>query len=69
MIDTAKVILDKLEKKESQILRPKVRQMDLFFAGDPIARELLQLDVESISAQKALKKLKELKKMAEEGNS
>lgn len=69
VIDTAKVILDKLEKKESQILRPKARQMDLFFAGDPIARELLQLDVESISAQKALKKLKELKKMAEEGNS
>jgi len=69
VIDTAKVILDKLEKKESQTLRPKARQMDLFFAGDPIARELLQLDVEAISAQKALKKLKELKKMAEEGNS
>jgi len=69
VIDTAKVILDKLEKKESQILRPKARQMDLFFAGDPIARELLQLDVDAISAQKALKKLKELKKMAEEGNS
>jgi len=69
VIDTAKVILDKLEKKESQILRPKARQMDLFFAGDPIARELLQLDVDAISAQKALKKLKELKKMAEEGNA
>jgi DNA mismatch repair protein MutS len=68
VIDTAKVILDKLEKKESQTLRPKARQMDLFFAGDPIARELLQLDVESLSAQKALKKLKELKKLAEEGN-
>lgn len=69
VIDTAKVILDKLEKKESQVLRPKARQMDLFFAGDPISRELLQLDVDSISPQKALKKLKELKKLAEEGGS
>jgi DNA mismatch repair protein MutS len=69
VIDTAKEILSKLEKKESQMLRPKARQMDLFFAGDPIARELLQLDIDTLSAQKALKKLKELKKMAEDGNT
>jgi len=69
IIDNARAVLEKLEKKESQILRPKARQMDLFFAGDPIARELLQLDIEGLSAQKALKKLKELRKLAEEGNA
>ncbi|KAF0181043.1 MAG: DNA mismatch repair protein MutS [Nitrospirae bacterium] len=68
VIDAAKVILEKLERKEAQTLRPKARQMDLFFAGDPVARELLQLDVETLSPQKALRKLKELKKLAEEGN-
>ncbi len=68
VLDTAKVILEKLEKKESQTLRPKARQMDLFFSGDPIARELLQLDVNALSAPKALRKLKELKKLAEEGS-
>jgi DNA mismatch repair protein MutS len=55
-----------LEKKESRALLPRHAQMDLFFTGDPVIRELLSLDVDSLTPQKALKKLGELKKKAEE---
>ncbi|MCL4491129.1 MAG: DNA mismatch repair protein MutS [Nitrospirae bacterium] len=65
VIERAKVVLDKLEKKESKALVPRASQMDLFFTGDPITSELLNLDLESLTPQKALKKLAELKKKAE----
>jgi DNA mismatch repair protein MutS len=66
VIEGAKVVLDKLEKKEAGMLKPRAAQMDLFFAGDPITRELLSLDIENLTPQKALKKLMEMKKKAEE---
>ncbi|HAK88206.1 MAG: DNA mismatch repair protein MutS [Nitrospirae bacterium GWB2_47_37] len=65
VIEGAKVVLDKLEKKEAGMLKPRAAQMDLFFAGDPIKLELLSLDMENLTPQKALKKLAELKKKAE----
>ncbi|MBI3592358.1 MAG: DNA mismatch repair protein MutS, partial [Nitrospirae bacterium] len=65
VIDRAKVVLDKLEQKESKSLIPRHAQMDLFFAGDPVTRELLNLDIESLTPQKALKKLMELREKAE----
>ena len=65
VIEGAKTILEKLERKESNTLIPRAAQMDLFFAGDPITRELLGLDIENLTPQKALKKLAELRKKAE----
>jgi DNA mismatch repair protein MutS len=65
VIENAKAVLDKLEKKETGTLKQRAVQMDLFFAGDPIVMELLSLDMENITPQKALKKLAELKKKAE----
>lgn len=64
VIEEAKIVLGKLES----LISPKNRgavQMDLFATGDPIALELLNLDVETLTPQKALKKLMELKKKAE----
>jgi DNA mismatch repair protein MutS len=65
VIENAKDVLNRLEKKESAALRPRVAQMDLFFSGDPIAVELLKVDVNSLTPQKAIKKLIELKRKAE----
>ncbi|MDI6802065.1 MAG: DNA mismatch repair protein MutS [Thermodesulfovibrionales bacterium] len=65
VIDKAKTVLEKLEKKEADTLKPRVAQMDLFFTGDPVTRELLGIDMETITPQNALKKLMELKKKAE----
>jgi len=65
VIEKAKDVLDRLEKKEFAALRPRIAQMDLFFAGDPITRELLSLDIENLTPQKAFKKLIELRKKAE----
>ncbi|MGO9016033.1 MAG: DNA mismatch repair protein MutS [Dissulfurispiraceae bacterium] len=65
VIERSKEVLDMLEKKESKALLPRHAQMDLFFTGDPITRELLSLDMDSLTPQKALKKLGELKKKAE----
>lgn len=65
VIEGAKTVLDKLEKRESSTLMPRASQMDLFFAGDPITRELLNIDMETLTPQKALKKLLELRKKAE----
>jgi len=36
VIDKSKIILEKLEKKETNALIPKLAQMDLFSTGDPI---------------------------------
>lgn len=65
VIERAKIVLDKLEKKESKALVPRASQMDLFFTGDPVTMELLDLDLESLTPQKALRKLAELKRKAE----
>lgn len=65
VIENAKTVLDKLQKKESNSLKQRAAQMDLFFTGDPITMELLNLDMENLTPQKALKKLKELREKAE----
>jgi len=67
VIERAKVVLDKLEKKESKTLVPRAAQMDLFITSDPMTTELLGLDLEGMTPQKALKKLIEMKKKAEKG--
>jgi DNA mismatch repair protein MutS len=64
-IQRSKAVLEKLEAKESGAFAPRASQMDLFLSGDPIAIELLTLDIDSLTPQKALKVLKELKKKAE----
>lgn len=65
VIERSKAVLDTLEKKDSKSLLPRASQMDLFVTGDPVTLELLNLDIESLTAQKALKKLAELRKKAE----
>lgn len=65
VVDNAKIVLNKLEKKESSTLLPRPAQMDLFFAGDPITLELLSINMEDMTPQKALKKLRELKEKAD----
>ncbi|HMK61795.1 MAG TPA: DNA mismatch repair protein MutS [Dissulfurispiraceae bacterium] len=65
VIDKSKIVLEKLEKKETNALIPRLAQMDLFSAGDPVTVELMNLDVSSLKPQDALRKLKELKKKAE----
>jgi DNA mismatch repair protein MutS len=65
VINVAKSVLEKLQKKETETLAKHTRQMDLFFSGDTITLELLNLNIENLSPQKALKKLKELRKKAE----
>ncbi len=64
VINRAKVILRKFEGGR---LRDSAlnRQMNLFFSEDPVTAELLNLDLNSVTPQKALKKLAELKKKAE----
>lgn len=59
----AREILQRLEKREFQTFKPLARQLDLFFQGDPIVVELAKIDIENLSPQKALKKLRELKEM------
>jgi len=65
VIDKSKIVLEKLEKKETNALIPRLAQMDLFSSGDPVTVELINLDVSSLKPQDALRKLKELKKKAE----
>lgn len=65
VIDRSKGVLDELEKKEAGRLRSKPSQMDLFFTGGSIEDELLSLDMDGLTPQKALKKLSELKRKAE----
>lgn len=65
VIDKSKIVLEKLEKKETNALIPKIAQMDLFSAGDPVTVELMNLDISSMKPQDALRKLKELKKKVE----
>lgn len=65
VIEGAKVVLEKLQKKETETIVRQTRQMDLFFSGDPITLELLNIDIKNLTPQKALKKLNELRKKAE----
>jgi DNA mismatch repair protein MutS len=65
VIDKSKAILEKLEKKEASSLLPRIAQMDLFVAGDPISVELLSMDLHGMKPQDALRKLKELKRRVE----
>jgi DNA mismatch repair protein MutS len=65
VIEGAKEILDTLERREADAMRPRATQMDLFARGDPLARELLALNVGALTPQKALRKLGELRKKAE----
>jgi DNA mismatch repair protein MutS len=65
VIAKSKIVLEKLEKKEASTLVPKLAQMDLFSAGDPVTVELMNLDISSMKPQDALRKLKELKKKVE----
>lgn len=65
VINRSKAILKKLEG--GGLREPTfARQLNLFFTGDPIIFELLHLKAESLTPQKALKKLLELKKKAED---
>ncbi len=65
VIEKSKIVLEKLEKKEASALVPKLAQMDLFSAGDPVTVELMNLDLSAMKPQDALRKLKELKKKVE----
>jgi DNA mismatch repair protein MutS len=65
VIEKSKRVLEKLEKKETSALVPKLAQMDLFSAGDPVTVELMNLDLSSMKPQDALRKLRELQKKVE----
>lgn len=63
VLERAKEILSRLEKREFQTFSLRAKQLDMFFQGDPVIAELAKINLESITPQKALKKLKELKDM------
>lgn len=62
VLDRAKNILSKLEKRELQTIKPKASQLDLFF-GDPVVAELSKIDIKTLTPQKALRKILQLKEM------
>lgn len=64
VIERAKFIIKKLEGggfRDSSSLS----QLNLFFSGDPIILELLNMDIDSLSPRSAFNKLRDLKKKAE----
>lgn len=63
ILNRAKQVLKRLEKREFQTFHPKARQIDLFFQGEPVIAEIAKIDIDSLTPQKAFKKLKELKEM------
>jgi DNA mismatch repair protein MutS len=65
VINRSRVILKKLESGGLREHSP-ARQLNLFFSGDPVSLELIKIDTDSLTPQRALNKLIELKKMAEE---
>lgn len=65
VIEKAKVVLDKLEKRGARTLMPRAAQLNLFFSGDPVIKELLDLNIETLTPQRAVKKLMELREKAE----
>ncbi|MFA5354268.1 MAG: DNA mismatch repair protein MutS, partial [Thermodesulfovibrionales bacterium] len=66
VIERAKTVLSRLEEKGAGALSRRAAQLDLFASGDPLVAELLNLDLDSLTPQKAMKKLAELKLKAEE---
>ncbi len=64
VIERAKHILRKLEGSGFRD-SSSTSQLNLFFSGDPVILELLNMDIDSLSSRQALNKLKELKKKAE----
>ncbi len=66
LLTRARQLLAKLEKRELSTFKAMGRQLDLFFQGDPLIAEIAKIDLENITPQKALKKLKELKEMIKE---
>ncbi len=64
VIERSKIILKKLEGSGFRD-SSTASQLNLFLSGDSVTVELLNMDLDSISPQKALKKLKELKEKAE----
>ncbi|MBN2654828.1 MAG: DNA mismatch repair protein MutS [Nitrospirae bacterium] len=65
VIIKAKEVLSELEKRESETFRHKPNQMDLFCQGDPLKAEIMKLDLQSLTPQKAVKLLQNLKSMAQ----
>jgi DNA mismatch repair protein MutS len=65
VIDRAKEVLDRLEKKEAQMISYRHTQLDLFAGANLPIMELINLDVDSLTPRAALKKLRELKKKFE----
>ncbi|HIJ60248.1 MAG TPA: DNA mismatch repair protein MutS, partial [Nitrospirae bacterium] len=65
VIDRSRVILKKLERGGLRE-HTTARQLNLFFTDEPIALELIKIDTDSLTPQKALNKLIALKKRAEE---
>ncbi|MCE5311602.1 MAG: DNA mismatch repair protein MutS [Nitrospiraceae bacterium] len=65
VIVKAREVLHELEKRESETFRHKPDQMDLFCQGDPVKVELMKINPENLTPQKALKILLQLKKMSE----
>jgi DNA mismatch repair protein MutS len=68
VIQKSRIMLEKLEKKEANALLPRISQMDLFTAGDPVTVELISMDLSSMKPQDAMRKLRELKKKAEKSS-
>lgn len=64
VVERSKVILRKLEGSGFRD-SASAPQLNLFFSGDPVTVELLNMDLDSLPPQNALKKLRELKKKAE----
>lgn len=65
VITRAKEVLHELEKRESETFRHKPNQMDLFCQGDPVKAELMKIDPDNLTPQKALKLLINIKKISE----
>ncbi|NTU42841.1 MAG: DNA mismatch repair protein MutS, partial [Nitrospirales bacterium] len=65
VINRAKTVLSRLEEKGAGTIARRAAQLDLFSTADPLAAELLRLDINGLTPLKALKKLAELKEKAE----
>ncbi len=65
VIDRSRVILKKLERRGLRE-HTTARQLNLFFSDEPLALELIKINTDSLTPQRALNKLIALKKRAEE---
>lgn len=64
VIERAKEVLRELEKKEANRFIAQGIQLDLFSSGDLLKDALLTLNLDKLTPQKALSKLKELQEIA-----